>query len=70
MESDEDGGVEAARPESFASRSSTSSVWFDQHGLRFGKEKEEQGGEEKKILAGDRAGLPKRSASIITEVRT
>jgi hypothetical protein len=70
MESDEHGGVEAARPESFASRSSTSSVWFDQHGLRAGKEKEEEGREKRKISAGDRAGLPKRSASIITEVRS
>jgi hypothetical protein len=57
--------LEAARPESFASRSSTSSMWFDKEGNR-GPVREV---EEKVKQLRDRAGLPKRSASVMTEMK-
>jgi hypothetical protein len=59
---DSDDEIEAARPESFASQSTIGSM--KEKGNRLNEEDEDRGKQPKKSAVGERAGLPKRSASI------
>ena len=59
---DSDNEIEAARPESFASQSTIGSM--KEKGYRLNEEDEEDARKSKKSAAGERAGLPKRAASI------
>ena len=59
---DSDDELEAARPESFASQSTIGSM--KEKGYRFNEEDEDDSRKAKKSAVGERAGLPKRAASI------
>jgi hypothetical protein len=59
---DSDDEIEAARPESFASQSTIGSM--KEKGYRLNEEDEGLGKQPKKSAVGERAGLPKRAASI------
>ena len=60
---DSDDEIEAARPESFASQSTIGSM--KEKGYRLNEEIENPGVQLKKTAVGERAGLPKRAASIV-----
>lgn len=60
-DSDDDSEIEAARPESFASQSTIGSM--KEKGSRLNQE-EDAAREPRKSVIGERAGLPKRAASI------
>jgi hypothetical protein len=59
---DSDDEIEAARPESFASQSTIGSM--KEKGYRMNEEEEDDARKAKKSAVGERAGLPKRAASI------